>query len=153
MDHTRPRKEAAHYQAGGEGLCRAAKPPAGARGVLARGDHGRRCTIFGGLQPTAGISGPQLAPARSRVHPSAAASSSSSSSSVYNNMRGGGGGGYMLPYYYYQLKEMRMRRNLEEANREILRRALSPPRRRPISWRWRFFQATPSRLSTMSAAS
>ncbi|GMH14392.1 hypothetical protein Nepgr_016233 [Nepenthes gracilis] len=38
-----------------------------------------------------------------------------------------------------------------EGNRETVRRALSPPRRQ-LSWRWRSFQATPSRLSSMSMA-
>ncbi|GAB2243296.1 hypothetical protein Droror1_Dr00020071 [Drosera rotundifolia] len=58
----------------------------------------------------------------------------------------GTGGGYMVPYY-----QLNQKMRAQEASREILMRALSPPRKR-VSWRWRFFQPTPSRLSTMSAA-
>ncbi|GAB4846336.1 hypothetical protein Ancab_025342 [Ancistrocladus abbreviatus] len=39
----------------------------------------------------------------------------------------------------------------QQASKEILKRALSPPRRQ-LSWRWRWFQPTPSRLSNMSMA-
>ncbi|KAL2473201.1 uncharacterized protein Fot_48937 [Forsythia ovata] len=45
------------------------------------------------------------------------------------------------------LPSNRLRR--QQANKEIIRRALTPPCHRP-SWRWWNFRPTPSRLSKMS---
>ncbi|KAJ7948610.1 hypothetical protein O6P43_029060, partial [Quillaja saponaria] len=50
----------------------------------------------------------------------------------------------------YALPGERFRRN-NTSNKEVLRRALTPPTR-PLSLRWWNFQPSPSRLSNMSVA-
>ncbi|GAA0161230.1 hypothetical protein LIER_17592 [Lithospermum erythrorhizon] len=71
-------------------------------------------------------------------------SSSSSSASSKNGLRS-------VSKLRNQFSTFSLRLRLEQANKEMLRRALTPPTRR-LRKRWLNFKPTPSRLSNMSAS-
>ncbi|XVE80196.1 hypothetical protein DITRI_Ditri14bG0120200 [Diplodiscus trichospermus] len=87
---------------------------------------------------------------RRKLHMAASSSSSSSSSSPKVRQRctcSNRPGSAPCRWHGYMVPRQNMRRY--GANKEILRRALTPPNRK-MTFRWWNFRPTPSRLSNMS---